>query len=1028
MVSTESGRLLEDPDRLAVDLAGVRHEGNGVYAITTSTDEKFRLIKRVGPLDPGVKLEYAVDVPGVGPEFTGDDVPTIDLTLSERLVDDEVAPMLAKVLAESSAVLRGAGVQNSTGVDVGSAPETDGDRVFGPGGTPDVDAVQRPVDAGLRAELRQRGMLERRLSGESTAQRPGGRRSRRRTADAVRRAAVRREIRKLALTMGVADGQPNAKLLRTLLTEDERAILDRVKDPARRPLEERVGPPGYLAKALGGSGVSSVVIGTAAAAFTGNPLVGVGIAVPTIVNAAVGSVAERRLDRQKASGRKPAYAADRKQREHDYPGLLALLDGPERVRPPVVKMPRATAWRNYLVRHSMPTLATAAVAGALTPFGVPALPTAMVIASSALAKSLAERLVDTKKLEFRLRRIDATERLRLSDPTLYVNQLATEFSELRTRLDRVVAELGTAPGTDPSTWPGVTQASSDVPGAPPFTVSLSAQLIENVSGAARRAFVGGRSAVDVDPTALARHVGAQAESLLSAVGPGLLGAVTGAMGDKYFLNRDEAARDASKRWSRSHQEAEQAAALAGILEPRLRLFRELTDGLEELTGVSGDLSARAADRGLPVVTDRPTGPRPPARAPWSAYAAQVAAGSLGGVAGAVGLDLVLDLPDLAVVLTVAGATGSMTATPVARYLFRHRELQVHEELETNKAVRAVNQSELLEQRAITRYLMTQLSMRADAIVQHTAPRRVMGSPSETSPFYTDHVRAAVRRAELDNVPSGQPETASDRDARAERVQVLEQVDRWAAEVDRLEALGAPGEPLANAREKVRFAIERYESIADGNGMRRAFPDLGAVDPDRGRRVVGGVTDQARSGVEQAVRRLVAEPSGKPLLAERLITLEQLSRAADAVDHHAIHGTDESRAYVQEQFDQTLEEAGRLWREAGVPNGLVLPALAVTPPLEPERSTSNPEQVGEVLPAAVRDHNDEDEKLRRMVDQLLGSGPGTRGGRGVRRAEGIPGVRRADSSPGVRPAEGSPGVRRAEGGPGVRRVGDGGRGW
>jgi hypothetical protein len=236
MVSVESGRLLENPDQLAVDLAAVRDDGNGVYTITTSTDEKFRLIKRVGPLAPGVKLEY------VNLEYDG--VPTVVLTLSDRLVNDEVAPTLARALAESTAVLRGAGNQPAGSQDLtgGSARNTEGDRVLGPGGTPDVDAVQRPVDAGHRAELRQRGLLERQLAGEA----PSGERSWR-AADAVRRAAVRKEIRKLALTMGVADGQPNAKLLRTLLTEDERAILDRAKD-RQRPLEERVDQPGYLAK------------------------------------------------------------------------------------------------------------------------------------------------------------------------------------------------------------------------------------------------------------------------------------------------------------------------------------------------------------------------------------------------------------------------------------------------------------------------------------------------------------------------------------------------------------------------------------------------------------------------------------------------------------------------------------------------------------------------------------------------------------------------------------------------------------
>ncbi|MGW7679568.1 hypothetical protein ACWGID_02435 [Kribbella sp. NPDC054772] len=941
MVSAESGRLLDDPEQLAVDLGDVRHDGNGVYTITTGRAETFRLIKRVGPLAPGVTLEYSVD------DENG--VPTVDLKLSERLPENDVAPALARGLAEAAAVLR--------------SKSADDERVFGPGGTPDVDAVQRPVDAGYRAELRQRGAL----AAERT--RPG--------------AAERQKIRGLALTMGVADGQPNAELLRALLTAEEREILDRAADPARRPLEDRVDQQGYFAKAVGGSGVSGVVIGTAAAAFTGNPLVGLGIAIPTIVNASVGSFAERRLDRQKMTGRKPAYAAERKQREYEHPGLLGLIDGAETFRPPEQKMPRATAWRNYLRRHTMPTLATAAVAGALTPFGVPALSTAMVIASSALAKSLAERLVDTKKLDFRLRRIDATERLRLSDPTLYANQLTTEIADLQTRLTRALTALATpdtpthaapqnvptsaAPHAPPAQQPGEpasptvgdatgaavagaeggtvgdaagaagtavcgTSGVVQVPGSPPFTVSLAAQLIENVSGTARRALLGGRRTSGAEPTALARHVSPELQSMLAAAGPGLLGALTGAMGDKYFLNRDEPARDASKQWSRTHQEAAQAAALAGTVEPRLRAFRELADQLEQLAGLPSDLSTKAAAHGLPTVTTPPTGPRPPARAPLSAYAVQAAAGSLGGVTGAVGLDLVFDLPGLAVVLTGAGAVGSMTATPAARYRFRRRELGVHEGLESNKAVRAVNQTELLEHRAITRYLMTQLTMQAETVA--TQPRTI-DSPT------TDHIRAAVRRAELDNVPSGEPESPADRAARSQRVQALEQIDNRASDLD------YPDAP-PDARDQLRIAIERYESIANSNGRRHLFPDPTTVDPADGGRVTGGLTDQARAAATQAVRRLAAEPPGKPLLAERLITLERLAHTADAVDNHALHGTVDSRAYVQTEFDQTLEKAHQLWRESDVPEGLVLPALTIAASQE-------------------QSHDADLERLRRLID-------------------------------------------------------------
>ncbi|GAA1561411.1 hypothetical protein GCM10009804_17780 [Kribbella hippodromi] len=849
LVSTESARLLADPDQLAVDLSSVENEGNGVYLVQSGTGERFHLIKHVGPLPAGINAEYTLDHTGTSgpPGSSGSsgevgEVPVVVLTLSERLPEDEVAPVLARSLAESTAALRA--VHQQPEVTETAQPLTTAaqplalaaDRVFGPAGTPDVDVVQRPSDHGLRAELLQRG----RMADRASSRAPGRARN------------VHKKVRELALTMGVADEQPNAELRRTLLTADERAILDRAKNRTR-PLEDRAAPLGYFGRSVGSSGASSLLMGTAAAAFTGDPLVGVGIAVPTIVNAAIGSITERRLDKQKIAGRRPAYDAERKVREHEHPGLPALLDSPPPDPPTAKKMPMATAWRNYVTRYTMPTLATAAVAGALTPLGVPAMSTALVIASSALAKSLAERLVDKKKLEFRLKRLDVTERVRLSDPDLYVSRLAAEFTDLQRRLDQLSGQHPAAGDTGAGDRPDL----ADVPGAPPYTVSLSSQLIENISGTARRAFVGGSAKPSANPSAVAEHLSPQVQSLLSAAGPGLLCAVTGAMGDQYFLNRDEIARDAAKLWLRGHQEAAQAAALAGVLEPRLRAFRDFTTQLENLTATKA-----AETRDLPVVTAPPIGPRPLARAGWRAYAVQAAAGSLGGVAGAAGLGLVVDIPDLALILTAAGATGTITATPAARFLFRRHELGVHEALETNKAFKAVNQSELRKQRAVARYLLAQLSLQAEAIVQQ------LGS-----------------------------------------------------------------------------AMGHYESVAGSNG----FPELGAVAPADGRRVTGGITCQVRAGTALAIRRLAVEPGSKPQLLERLIALEKLDQAANASDHHAVHGTEESRAYVQEKFDEALAEAHQLWRDCGAPNGLALPALSDTPP-EP------------VL--------DEDDKLRRMVNQLL----------------------------------------------------------
>ncbi|MEV8378403.1 hypothetical protein AB0P21_37035 [Kribbella sp. NPDC056861] len=903
LVSAHSGQLLADPSDLltAAELQAIHPEGNGIYRITTSSGETFRLVKRVGPLQPGQQLEYSVQLHGV---------PTVDLLLSDRLTQDEIAPMLARVLAESAAIIRG---------------DEDGTQVFQPDSAPQTQAVQRPADAGDRAELRQRGMLDERIP----------------ATEPVRRTAVQAEIRKLALAMGVVDEQPNAELLRSMLNQDERAVLDRIKDRGQALSDDRVSRGGYLVKAVIGSGWSTMVIGAAATVFTGDPLVGVGIAVPTLINAFTGALSERYLDAQKQVGKRPAYVGERTQRRFDYPGLRGLLDGPEAVRPPIEKLPMATAWRNYLIRYATPTLATAAVSGALTLVGIPALSTAMVIASSALAKSLAERLVDVKKLEFRLRRVDATERIRLSDPALYANQLATELVELQTRLDRVLTALDVRAGRsvgEPAALPapGVTQVNPKIPGAPPFKITLAVQFIDNVSSAARRVFVGGSQTVDVDPTELAKHVSAQVEGLLNAVGPGLVGSVTGAMGDKYFINREEAANDARKVWARAEQEAVQIAALAETVEPRLREFRRLAGQLEQLVGAPSDLADLADERGLPVPTAAPAGARPSGQSSWTAYTIQVAAASLGGALSAVGLDLVFDLPDLGVVLTVAGASGAIIGTPIARYLFRRTEIGISTQLEPVLASQALNRSDLLEQQALSRYLVGQLSTRAQQITERitrgTAAATATVEPLETDRNYTDYIRAAVRRAELDSVPTQRAESVFDEVARTRRVETLQRIDQLAAEVDRLQALGFTDDQLAEARRKVQFEIQMFEAIADGNRSTQSFPELGTVDVATGRRVVG-LTDQIRAGVEQAIRRLIAEPAGKPLLAERLIALEKLAQAAEAVDHHAVHGTDDSRALVRTQYEEALENANLLWRSSGVPNGLVLPVLSVSPGLD-----------------------------------------------------------------------------------------------
>lgn len=131
--------------------------------------------------------------------------------------------------------------------------------------------------------------------------------------------------------------------------------------------------------------------------------------------------------------------------------------------------------------------------------------------------------------------------------------------------------------------------------------------------------------------------------------------------------------------------------------------------------------------------------------------------------------------------------------------------------------------------------------------------------------------------------------------------------------------------------------------------------------------------------------MAAEPPGKPLLPERLITLEQLSRAADALDHHTTHGTTDSRAHVQAHFDQSLQKADELWQQAGVPNGLILPA-------------SSTEQVGKPEPtgvAAAAAPDAEVDRLRRMVDWPRANARPTEAAPAARRTKNTPGTHRRD---------------------------------
>ena len=950
LVGVEAARAIMAPEvQRAAEIREVVQFEADRYQVTTVGGRTFVLHVRVGPLGPTTVAHY-VAVPGL--------TPTAEVTLSDRMALTEVPQVLARVLAETAAA-----TLNPTPVQLAATDETP---VLQPDSDPELDPLLKAEDHGALAEARV-------LAAEHEA-----------TASAGRRRHIRGVMAALIASMSLGKEQPNSDLLHTMIDEGDSAIAQRFED-RRSPKDDRVPVTAYVVKSFRGSVLSAVLIGSAGYLATHSIVAGVALSVPTIVNSLVGAMTERWLDGRKDTSRQPVYDADRAARDRQYPGMKGLLDGaPVQDPDSAEQLPRATKRSDYVVRHAVPLLAAAGTAVALSAASIPAMPALLAIGLSAVAKSLAERRVDIKTFGFRLGRADATARRQLANPASTQNQLLALLVDYRSQL--AVLRAGTTPNTAQPTGVPDTSAS---PGTPGFSIQAAGEAIDNVTAAARRllshlaATQNQDPAIPVqdnDPTELSRHVDLFGEGLINAIGPAVTSLLLGVVGDKIFVNLEERASDAQRSWDQAERDAVRGQALVDVLTDQLRQVDSAIRQLKQLIaehrpGV--DLADRTADRAsFPVAPARPEGARPPGQSKYWVYLQQVAFAAIGAAGGVLGLDYIFDLDHVSVVVTVAGAVGGVTGTPVARMLFRRAELQRKDANATDLAEQAVDRHELNRQAAIGKYLTAQLLDQIQQLRdQLLKPGRTVAEVRPGDPEYTDRVRAAAERAYLDNLTPGQ--SAEKRDARRERVAALARIDRLAAALDWAEsAIELVG--VESARTQLAHAIALYEGIVDEDGSGKTFPDLRQVSPDRGRRVTGGPTDQVRAGAARALGRMLGESAGKPLLEERLVALEEIVRAADAIDGHTATGTPESLAYVEQQLTDRIAAYDELLRQADLPGAFPQPAISPTPPViglvgDSVRIAVTEDGLSEVLPAELVGDADALAKLEARWVELVRDG-------------------------------------------------------
>ncbi len=776
----------------------------GIYRVKISGTEEFRLTLSVGHTATELWAESSLVF-----EHNG---PVLALVLSTQMGPGDVAPVLARVIAETVALL-------------GRGTTAEGAKVFGPATQPRANAVQIIEDIGDRAELRHRGEVMKAL----------------RRIDFLQAALQRIDGTKLLTQMGLRNDQRSAEILRTLLAQSERDLAV-LLDTGKSLKDERASVAAYEAKALRGSGLTNTVIAVTTAIVTGNPLMGIGIFVPALTNALVGGLMERWLDGRKEVGRQPAYDADRAARDQRNQGLRGLLDDAVHgARRGLKKLPRATSLWNYTIRYGVSSLSTAAVVGVLEWHGVPAMSSLLVISASALAKWLTEKLVDSRKLDYRLSRVDRSTEARLTDPHSLDNLVLRSFTELHGRLERALSILTGQPQSSPRAprGPADPAAAKVRREMPPFWVHAVVQGIDGISSAARRYFL--NEAKDVsDPTELSRALSAEIEHLIGALGPVLPTGVLGAFGETRFLNLEEAASDEQKTYDAVEREAAQGARTVADLRPWYGILEQRVRLLEAIAGLAPDLGVRAGERaGFPLAPHGPDGARPFGQRSPLIYSIPVVLASIGGVGGTLLLNWQLGLAWNSVVITVAGAVGAIAGTPFARYGFRRAELNRKDEVAAARAKQEADPRKLLEQRAMVRYLVTQMTMRAEVFLARTQDAPAVILPAITT--RPDQIRYAINQAvrELAGQPGNKPKLF-------ERLVAMEQV------LDTLEALehhkqhGTP-DSIGLLEQELNERLGVLDELWQEQGQQNGFP-LPTITPPR-------------SAIQQALNPAPKPPSG-----------------------------------------------------------------------------------------------------------------------------------------------------------------------
>ncbi|WP_433165250.1 hypothetical protein [Kribbella sp. CA-247076] len=909
LVNLELPQVIHRPDVLAA--AGI-HEvdgGHGEYRVT-NRHGTYRLFVRVRPLPVEITHE-TVSVPGASPVAW--------VTVSDQVATTELPRMMARILAQTAAA-----TLDPSPAQLAEAADKP---VFTPGSDPWADPRLEDTDHGDVAEVNQ-------LAAEY--------RDAELARSWIRRRAAGRAMADLFVRMGLTKEQPDADLRRTLAPGTVRDLASRIEH--RRSLtDNRLTRRAYLVRAVWTSTWSSVLVGAAAWTVTGDPLLALGMSLPTAAFGLAGAPMEHWLDGHKSAHKKPAYGADQARREQTYPGLRGAVDGRRPVREPIGKVPRTTGRPRYAVRYGVPLAAATLTAASLWVAGVPAFSTLWVLGATATVRTITERWIDAKKRDQRRARVDSNVLTELSNPGSAQNQLIRVLREQQERLDTLRSTLGLPAATTGRITTPRTPARHEIrsPGTPPYRVHLGQQVFDNDAAASARSLNPRLAPNDFDPTEVARQLSAMTEAIIAPFGPAAGGALLGSLGDKLFMSVEERLHDLQKNWDYAHREAIRGQALIDAMAQPLDLLHETLQDLARLAGAdrpAPDLTDRTADRRTLLTPPEAAQSSRPYRgvSVWL-YEFQVFLAAAGTAGSVLALDAVLGLNPLTVWTTVAAAFGAFSTSPVARMLFRRAELERKDANARALNKQGVDRPQLTEQVAIGKYLVAQLLDQIDQIRQDlrtAGESQVVVSPADAD--YTDRVRAAVELAHRDEVVAGPDATVDDLEVRRRRLAALTSIDRIAADVDRADATDPRGPGAARQRERLADAVSRYESVAAVDGATKPFPELASVSPARGRRVTGGPTDQIRAGAARALGRMLGEPGDKPLLVERLAALEAIVAAAEALDVHAEYGstqvgTEDSYAFLFEQLTTRITKYNDLLDQANIIGGFPLPAISPSAP-------------------------------------------------------------------------------------------------